>query len=71
MEGKMLKPLLKEASSRARVEKLIGDGGYDSKDNFQMLHDAGIDRTSNQGEEQLGCKWRMHSKRQDSEGTAF
>lgn len=42
-DGKMLKPLVKDASSRASVGKLIGDGAYDSKANFQMLHDRGIE----------------------------
>jgi transposase len=42
-DGKMLKPLLNEASKRAQIEKLIGDGGYDSKDSFQTLDDMGIE----------------------------
>jgi len=39
----MLKPLVKEASKKASIEKLIGDGGYDSKDNFQTLDDMKIE----------------------------
>ena len=42
-DGKMLKPLVEDVSKKARIEKLIGDGGYDSKDNFQLLHDKGIE----------------------------
>jgi len=42
-DAKMLKPLVKEASKKASIEKLIGDGGYDSKDNFQTLDDMKIE----------------------------
>ncbi|MHB2036437.1 MAG: IS5 family transposase [Nitrososphaerales archaeon] len=42
-DGKMLEPLVKEASKKASIRKLIGDGGYDSKDNFKMLFDRGIE----------------------------
>lgn len=36
------KPLLEEASSKARVEKAIGDGAYDSEENFNYLAEKGI-----------------------------
>ncbi len=42
-DGKMLKSLVKKASTSGSVGKLIGDGAYDSKANFQMLHDRGIE----------------------------
>src|SRR5487761_1527318 len=42
-DAKMMKRLVEEASKNARIEKLIGDGGYDSKDNFQTLHDMKIE----------------------------
>ena len=42
-DAKMLKPLVEEASKKARIEKLIGDGGYDSKDDFQTLSDMKIE----------------------------
>jgi hypothetical protein len=42
-DAKMLKPLVEEASKKASIEKLIGDGGYDSRDNFRTLHDMKIE----------------------------
>src|SRR5487761_173176 len=42
-DAKMMKRLVEEASKNARIEKLIGDGGYDSKDNFQTLSDMKIE----------------------------
>ena len=42
-DAKMMKPLMEEASKTAKIEKLIGDGGYDSKDNFQTLSDMKIE----------------------------
>jgi IS5 family transposase len=42
-DAKMMKPLVEEASRKASIKKLIGDGGYDSKDNFQTLDDMKIE----------------------------
>lgn len=42
-DGRMLKPLVEEASSRANVVKAIGDGAYDSRENFQYLDSKGIE----------------------------
>ena len=42
-DAKMMKPLVEEASRKAKIKKLIGDGGYDSKDNFQTLSDMKIE----------------------------
>jgi hypothetical protein len=41
-DGKMLKPLVEEASRRARVRKALSDGGYDSKEIFTYLEERGI-----------------------------
>ncbi|MGI0085232.1 MAG: transposase, partial [Nitrososphaerales archaeon] len=43
-DAKMMRSLVEEASKKARIEELIGDGGYDSKDNFQTLSDMKIER---------------------------
>ena len=42
-DAKMMESLVEEASLRASIKKLLGDGGYDSKDNFQTLHDMKIE----------------------------
>lgn len=42
-DGRMLKPLVEEASSKANVEKVIGDGAFDTKENFRYLADRGIE----------------------------
>lgn len=42
-DGRMLKPLVEEASSKAEVTKVIGDGAYDSRENFRFLAERGIE----------------------------
>ena len=42
-DGRMLVPLVKGASSKARVVGAIGDGAYDSRANFRYLDDHGIE----------------------------
>jgi hypothetical protein len=41
-DGRMLQPLVEEASKKAKVTKAIGDGAYDTKRNFRYLDDKGI-----------------------------
>jgi hypothetical protein len=38
-----LKPLVKKAKKRVRVKKVLGDGGYDSHENFDFLASEGIE----------------------------
>lgn len=42
-EGKKLKPLVRKAKRKARVKKVLGDGGYDTHDNFKFLAASGIE----------------------------
>ena len=43
-DGKMLKPLIEQAKERGgRVNRVYGDGGYDSKENFNYLAENGIE----------------------------
>src|SRR5208283_1052765 len=42
-DGRMLQPLVEEASKKAKVTKAIGDGAYDTKSNFHHLTENGID----------------------------
>lgn len=42
-DGRMLTPLVEEASSRANVTRAIGDGAYDSRDIFRYLDSKGIE----------------------------
>lgn len=42
-DGRMLKPLVEEAQKHAPVERVLGDGAYDSKANFRFLARAGIE----------------------------
>ena len=41
-DGRMLQPLVEEASKKARVTETLGDGAYDTKSNFRYLDDKGI-----------------------------
>jgi len=36
-DGRMLQPLVEEASKKAKIAKTIGDGAYDTKSNFRYL----------------------------------
>ena len=36
-DGRMLQPLVEEASTNAKIAKTIGDGAYDTKNNFRYL----------------------------------
>jgi hypothetical protein len=42
-DGRMLKRLVDGASSKAVLKGVVADGAYDSKSNFRMLADRGID----------------------------
>ena len=45
-DGKMLKPLIKDAKKNAngrKIKAVYGDGGYDSKENFNFLDKEGIE----------------------------
>ena len=42
-DGRMLQPLVRQASSSAHVSGVMGDGAYDSRANFRYLHDARIE----------------------------
>jgi hypothetical protein len=42
-DGRMLQPLVEEVSTKANIAKTIGDGAYDTKNNFRYLDDKGIE----------------------------
>jgi len=42
-DGGMLKPLVEQAERRCRVVKVIADGAYDSRSNFALLEERGIE----------------------------
>lgn len=42
-DGERLVPLVRKARRKARVKKVLGDGGYDTHDNFQSLASSGIE----------------------------
>jgi len=42
-DGRMLKPLVEDASQKAPISKTIADGAYDSKTNFHYLDEKGIE----------------------------
>lgn len=45
-DGKMLKPLVKQVkrnTNGTKIERVYGDGGYDSRDNFNYLNSEGIE----------------------------
>jgi hypothetical protein len=42
-DGRMLQPLVEEASKKGKIAKTIGDGAYDTKSNFRYLDDKGIE----------------------------
>ena len=42
-DGRMLQPLVEEASKNGRIAKAIGDGAYDTKSNFRYLDSKKIE----------------------------
>lgn len=42
-ESEKLKPLVKEASRKVKIAKIIADGAYDAKDSFRYLDGNGIE----------------------------
>jgi hypothetical protein len=42
-DGRMLQPLVEEASKKAKIAKTIRDGSYDTKSNFRYLDDRSIE----------------------------
>jgi len=42
-DGEKLEPLVRKAKERAKVKRVLGDGGYDSHENFQFLAAEGIE----------------------------
>ena len=42
-DGRMLQPLVEEASKKAKIAKTVADGAYDAKSNFRYLDDRGIE----------------------------
>jgi len=42
-DGRMLQPLVEEASRKSKIAKAIGDGAYDTKSNFRYLDGKGIE----------------------------
>ena len=42
-DGRMLQPLVEEASKKAKVRETLGDGAYDTKNNFRYLDGKGIE----------------------------
>ncbi len=41
-DGRMLQPLVEEASKKAKIVEMLGDGAYDTKSNFRYLAGKGI-----------------------------
>jgi hypothetical protein len=42
-DGRMLRPLVEEASKKGKIAKMIGDGAYDTKSNFRYLAENEIE----------------------------
>ncbi len=42
-DGEMLKPLVKKAKRKVKVQRVLGDGGYDSHESFKFLADEGLE----------------------------
>lgn len=42
-DGEKLVPLVRKARRKAKVQRVLGDGGYDTHDNFKFLATEGIE----------------------------
>ena len=43
-DGRMLGRLVEDSVGKADVKKVLGDGAYDSRENFHFLADGGLNR---------------------------
>ena len=50
-DAEKLKPLVREAQKKAVVAKVLGDGGYDTKANFEFLEACGIEAAIKVGDD--------------------
>ena len=63
-DGRMLKSLIRRTTTNvhANIKRVLADGAYDSRDNFQFLHDNGIDPAikvrKNSSVRSMGCYTR-------------
>ena len=42
-DGRMLKSLVRNTIAQTNVKRVLADGAYDSRHNFQFLHDNDLD----------------------------
>jgi len=42
-DGRMLKPLVEDSAGKTDLKRVVADGAYDSKSNFRLLADRGIE----------------------------
>ncbi len=58
-DASMFRSLIEEATTQTNVKRVLADGAYDSKDNFQFLHDNKIEPAikvrKNSSAKSMGC----------------
>ena len=64
-DGRMLRSLVEQAERRCRVAKAIADGAYDSRENFALLEEKGIEPAikvrRNSSRRARGCQARKQA----------
>jgi len=64
-DSKNFKPLVEESNESGKVKKVLADGAYDSRGNFKLLDDNGIEAgirvRKNSSLKRLGCRARQAS----------
>jgi DDE family transposase len=62
-DGKVLKKLVDKASENNDVNRVLADGMYDSKKNFQYLHDNGIEAAIKVRKNSIGRSTGCHPRK--------
>ena len=62
-DSEMLEPLVEKASSLHRVEKVLADGGYDSRENFSYLDKTGIEPVIKVRKDSLAKAFGCHARK--------
>ena len=61
-DGRVLKSLVRDTGQQTNIKRVLADGAYDSRDNFQFLHDNNIDPAikvrKNSSVKSMGCYTR-------------
>ncbi len=60
-DGRMLKPLVEDSAGKTDLKRVVADGAYDSKSNFRLLADRGIEPLIKVRRNRFLQGWRLYA----------